>query len=93
MNENKKALEVDFLKCQHELKNKTEQNAKLATEIKDLKRIIDLEGLLKDTVDDVNSEGSNKDDEFVEISKKKKSKTHEEQFNCNECSFQGTRSL
>jgi hypothetical protein len=74
VNESKKAIEVEFTKCELELKNKTEEVAKMATEIKDLKQIIELEGLLKDVDDDTNSEGSNKDVEYVEILKKTKSK-------------------
>ena len=88
--ESKKILETEYLKCESELKYKTEEVEKLKIEVKDLKVLIELEQKIKDI---------NVDDETTNIkenSPKEKDKTHGRwhaggiEYKCTKCSFTGT---
>ena len=87
--ESKKALESNYSKCESELKIKTERVAKMSIELKDLKEIISLEGQLKDALDD-SDEFEDKRKKHKTYTSKVKSNTNEIEYNCIECSFQGT---
>ena len=100
-------LHKEYLKCQTELKKKTEETEILKTELKDLKEIIKLEEDLKNKNIDTNSkEKEDETNEFLpQMVKNIRAKTkptgkstpstkfqkQEEEFNCIECDFQGTR--
>ena len=75
LKESKIVLEKEYSKCEQLLKQKTEEAAKLAIELKDLKEIISLEGELKKNMSITETEHSIAD---------------EKEYNCTGCCFQGT---
>ena len=81
-----------------ELRNKTEEVEILRIEIKDLKKIGELEDQLTATIESVRKEGSNDEVPLPNKDFKKQKHRHrpnpnsqpEPEFNCSECYFQGT---
>ena len=97
VNETKKVLESDFTKCELELRNKTEEVEILRIEIRDLKKIVELEEQISSNID-INEEGL-KEDRYSSTVKstgrqkptgRQKNNRYEPEFNCAECYFQGT---
>ena len=62
---NKKAILDEYLKCERELRLKTEETVKLKTEISDLKEIMRLSDELKDQNIDVSPNSKNESDDKV----------------------------
>jgi hypothetical protein len=96
--ESKKVMELEYSRCEKELKNKTEEVEKLNIELKDLKEIIALEKCANET----NVEKNPKSNEEVYDERRvpklrstprgvnKCSKQCQVEYNCTECFFQGS---
>ena len=92
MKENKKLLEENYSKCELRLRNKTEEVEMLKVEVNDLKKIVELEEQLKTNEEDTGQTGD-KSNNFTEIVTKQRSRRNrrvEPEYNCTECSYQGT---
>ena len=100
--ESKTAMEIEFSKCERALKDKTEEVEKLKTEIKDMKEIVAFERFVGENDDveksSIDNEGENVSDRRVPKMPSKPSRPtgvekrtqRVAEFNCRECSFQGT---
>ena len=110
---NKKAILSEYLKCERELRLKTEETVKLKTEINDLKEIMKLSEELKDQDVEITPDSKNDSNDMinesvnVRLMKKAgfrrnsplvqpspvKPAKRDKEFNCKECSFQGTTQI
>ena len=96
-----KAIEEQYIQCEKELRRKTEEAEKLKSEVKDLKLIVDLEKATKEINDGdgrsvegeeiISMRKRNDASERSNIIKQSKAKKKEEEFNCNECDYQGMK--
>ena len=73
--DSKKMIETEYLKCEQELRLKTEEVERLKIEIKDLKKIKELEDMIKDNLNDssTSDEVLGSEDDLKDLWKMKKS--------------------
>ena len=95
--DSKKALELEYSKCEQELNRKTEEVEKLKTELKDIKLIAQLEEEIVENVKidhETLKETRKGKDKVVEKGKTQRRQYNctEPQFNCTQCFFQGSNS-
>ena len=104
--ESKKLLEAEYKKCEKELRFKTEETLKLKIEIKDLKEIVKLRKELDEMeVEDGDIGGSREESKLLKMKEngyrrktpqaesspnKPTGRAKTEEFNCNDCFYQGT---